>query len=290
MDNILLFITGVLTGVIAGYILGRSFFRRIRNNDGSREGLLEERLLKGDKTIEEFSSAFEIQRLELKSVQQESKEFSEKAKVREVELKNILEEKLKLERNYKEIIEDLDFLRIQKETLSVENGELSEKLKFQEEESIRLSNEKKKLEELQEIAFLDKEKLREERENLVNQFTEIKEQLRSQESQNKFLERAKTDLLTQFQALSGNMLELSRNALIKDTKEKVTEPFTKQVQILGKQFEQLSKEIKIEVPLVVRLAGTNFEEGKKILENSGLKIISANNLSDAAKKVVEAIK
>ena len=51
-----------------------------------------------------------------------------------------------------------------------------------------------------------------------------------------------------------------------------------------------AKEIKIEVPLVVRLAGTNFEEGKKILENSGLKIISANDLSDAAKKVVEAIK
>jgi succinyl-CoA synthetase beta subunit len=44
------------------------------------------------------------------------------------------------------------------------------------------------------------------------------------------------------------------------------------------------------VPLVVRLAGTNFEEGKKILENSGLKIISANDLADAAKKVVEAIK
>jgi len=38
------------------------------------------------------------------------------------------------------------------------------------------------------------------------------------------------------------------------------------------------------------LAGTNFEEGKKILQNSGLKIISANDLSDAAKKVVEAIK
>ena len=51
-----------------------------------------------------------------------------------------------------------------------------------------------------------------------------------------------------------------------------------------------AKEIKIKVPLVVRLAGTNFEEGKKILENSGLKIISANDLSDAAKKVVEAIK
>ena len=51
-----------------------------------------------------------------------------------------------------------------------------------------------------------------------------------------------------------------------------------------------AKEIKIGVPLVVRLAGTNFEEGKKILDNSGLKLISAENLDDAAKKIVEAIK
>ena len=36
--------------------------------------------------------------------------------------------------------------------------------------------------------------------------------------------------------------------------------------------------------------GTNFQEGKKILNNSGIKIISANNLGDAAKKIVEAIK
>ena len=50
------------------------------------------------------------------------------------------------------------------------------------------------------------------------------------------------------------------------------------------------QEIKINVPLVVRLAGTNFEEGKKILDNSGLKLISASDLSDAAKKIVEAIK
>ena len=40
----------------------------------------------------------------------------------------------------------------------------------------------------------------------------------------------------------------------------------------------------------VRLAGTNFEEGKKILEKSGLKILSASDLNDAAKKIVEAIK
>ena len=51
-----------------------------------------------------------------------------------------------------------------------------------------------------------------------------------------------------------------------------------------------AKEIKINVPLVVRLAGTNFIEGKKILDNSGLKLISAENLGDAAKKIVEAIK
>ena len=60
--------------------------------------------------------------------------------------------------------------------------------------------------------------------------------------------------------------------------------------VLAQGVVDAAKEIKIEVPLVVRLAGTNFEEGKKILENSGLKIISANDLSDAAKKVVEAIK
>ena len=40
----------------------------------------------------------------------------------------------------------------------------------------------------------------------------------------------------------------------------------------------------------MRLAGTNFKEGKEILDNSGLEIISANDLSDAAKKIVEAIK
>ena len=60
--------------------------------------------------------------------------------------------------------------------------------------------------------------------------------------------------------------------------------------VLAQGVVDAAKEIKIEVPLVVRLAGTNFEEGKKILNNSGLKIISANDLSDAAKKVVEAIK
>ena len=60
--------------------------------------------------------------------------------------------------------------------------------------------------------------------------------------------------------------------------------------VLAEGVVEAAKEIKIEVPLVVRLAGTNFKEGKEILDNSGLKIISASDLSDAAKKVVDAIK
>ena len=60
--------------------------------------------------------------------------------------------------------------------------------------------------------------------------------------------------------------------------------------VLAKGLVEAAKEIKINVPLVVRLAGTNFKEGKKILDNSGLKIISASDLGDAAEKVVEAIK
>jgi succinyl-CoA synthetase beta subunit len=60
--------------------------------------------------------------------------------------------------------------------------------------------------------------------------------------------------------------------------------------VLARGVVDAAKEIKISVPLVVRLAGTNFQEGKKILNNSNLKIISANNLGDAAKKIVELIK
>ena len=60
--------------------------------------------------------------------------------------------------------------------------------------------------------------------------------------------------------------------------------------ILAQGVVDAAKEIKISVPLVVRLAGTNFQEGKRILTSSDLKIISANNLEDAAKKIVKAIK
>jgi len=51
-----------------------------------------------------------------------------------------------------------------------------------------------------------------------------------------------------------------------------------------------AKEVDLKVPLVVRLEGTNVEKGKEIMAGSGLPIISADNLDDAAKKVVEATK
>jgi len=60
--------------------------------------------------------------------------------------------------------------------------------------------------------------------------------------------------------------------------------------VLAQGVVEAAKETNLSVPLVVRLAGTNVELGKEILKKSNLKIISANNLSDAAKKIVDAAK
>jgi len=60
--------------------------------------------------------------------------------------------------------------------------------------------------------------------------------------------------------------------------------------VLAQGVVEAAKEIKLTIPLVVRLAGTNFLEGKKILDESGLKILSASDLNDAAQKIVSAIK
>ena len=59
--------------------------------------------------------------------------------------------------------------------------------------------------------------------------------------------------------------------------------------VLAKGVVEAAKQVNLSVPLVVRLAGTNFKEGKEILEKSNLKILSALDLNDAAKKIVEAI-
>ena len=60
--------------------------------------------------------------------------------------------------------------------------------------------------------------------------------------------------------------------------------------VLAQGVIDAAKQVNLSVPLVVRLAGTNFKEGKELLDKSNLKILSATDLNDAAKKIVTAIK
>ena len=59
--------------------------------------------------------------------------------------------------------------------------------------------------------------------------------------------------------------------------------------VIAEGIVAAAKELEISVPLVVRLEGTNVDEGKKILDNSSIEIISANDLDDAAKKIVKLV-
>ncbi len=60
--------------------------------------------------------------------------------------------------------------------------------------------------------------------------------------------------------------------------------------IIAEGIVAAAREISLKVPLVVRLEGTNVELGKKILAESGLPIVSGNDLADAAQKIVKAVK
>ena len=59
--------------------------------------------------------------------------------------------------------------------------------------------------------------------------------------------------------------------------------------VLAQGVVDAAKQVNLSIPIVVRLAGTNFKEGKEILDNSKLKILSATDLNDAAKKIIGAI-
>lgn len=59
--------------------------------------------------------------------------------------------------------------------------------------------------------------------------------------------------------------------------------------VIAQGVVQAAQELSLKVPLVVRLQGTNVDEGRKILGESPLKIISANSMDEAAKKIVEAV-
>jgi succinyl-CoA synthetase beta subunit len=59
--------------------------------------------------------------------------------------------------------------------------------------------------------------------------------------------------------------------------------------VLAQGVVDAAREVKLNIPLVVRMEGTNVEKGKQILKDSGIKVIAANDMADAARRVVEAI-
>jgi succinyl-CoA synthetase beta subunit len=60
--------------------------------------------------------------------------------------------------------------------------------------------------------------------------------------------------------------------------------------VLAQGVVDAAREVKLSVPLVVRMEGTNVDKGKQILKDSGIKVIAASDMADAARRVVEAIR
>ena len=119
------------------------------------------------------------------------------------------------------------------------------------------------------------------------------------------LAMATMDIIKLYGAEPANFLDVGGGA----TKEKVTEAFKiitsdpnvkgilvnifggiMRCDIIAEGVIAAVKEVGLQVPLVVRLEGTNVELGKKILNESGLAVIAADNLADAAEKIVKAVK
>jgi succinyl-CoA synthetase beta subunit len=113
------------------------------------------------------------------------------------------------------------------------------------------------------------------------------------------------DIIKLYGSEPANFLDVGGGA----TKEKVTEAFkiiTSDPQVKGilvnifggimrcdviaEGVVAAVKEVGLNMPLVVRLEGTNVELGKEILNNSGLDVIAADDLGDAATKIVKAVK
>ena len=62
-----------------------------------------------------------------------------------------------------------------------------------------------------------------------------------------------------------------------------------QCDVLAQGVVEAAREVKLSIPLVVRMEGTNVKEGKQILAESGIKVIAANEMADAARLAVESI-
>ncbi|MEI4484920.1 ADP-forming succinate--CoA ligase subunit beta [Frigidibacter sp. MR17.14] len=119
------------------------------------------------------------------------------------------------------------------------------------------------------------------------------------------LAMATMDIIKLYGAEPANFLDVGGGA----TKEKVTEAFKiitsdpnvkgilvnifggiMRCDVIAEGVLAAVKEVGLQVPLVVRLEGTNVELGKEIIRNSGLNVIAGDNLSDAAEKIVKAVK
>ena len=119
------------------------------------------------------------------------------------------------------------------------------------------------------------------------------------------LAMATMDIIKLYGAEPANFLDVGGGA----TKEKVTEAFKiimsddnvegilvnifggiMRCDVIAEGVVAAARETQLAVPLVVRLAGTNVELGQKILSESGLTIIPADDLDDAAEKIVAAVK
>ncbi len=119
------------------------------------------------------------------------------------------------------------------------------------------------------------------------------------------LAMATMDIIKLYGAAPANFLDVGGGA----TKERVTAAFKiilsdpnvegilvnifggiMRCDVIAEGVVAAARELSLNVPLVVRLEGTNVELGKKILAQSGLQIIAADNLADAAEKVVKAVK
>ena len=119
------------------------------------------------------------------------------------------------------------------------------------------------------------------------------------------LAMATMDIIQLYGSSPANFLDVGGGA----TREKVTEAFKiilsdpnvkgilvnifggiMRCDIIANGIIEAAKEVNLSVPLVVRLEGTNVDLGKEILAKSGLAIISANDLGDAAEKIVKAVK
>jgi succinyl-CoA synthetase beta subunit len=119
------------------------------------------------------------------------------------------------------------------------------------------------------------------------------------------LAMATMDIIKLYGAEPANFLDVGGGA----TKEKVTEAFKiitsdpnvkgilvnifggiMRCDIIAEGVIAAVRDVGLKVPLVVRLEGTNVELGRDIIRNSGLNVIAANDLSDAAEKVVKAVR